>query len=62
MTALLKLWSLLNGKKTYLVVLGMVFQAVEVYMTGGSTVSELINVILVATGFATVRHGVASTK
>lgn len=62
MTALLKLWSLLNGKKTYLIALGMVFQAVEVYMSGGSTVSELINAILVATGFATVRHGVASTK
>lgn len=50
---------MLNGKKTYLVVLGIIAAAVGQWLTGDYTMQEAINQILVGLGIGGLRHGVA---
>jgi hypothetical protein len=45
----------LEGKRTYLVAIGVIATAVGQYLTGDATVAEAVNAALVGLGLATLR-------
>lgn len=47
-----------SGKKTYSVVIAGILAAAAGYLTGELTVAQTVEAVLIALGFATVRHGI----
>lgn len=48
-----------NGKKTYIVSLGVILAAVGGYLTGEMTLAETVTTALAGLGLGTLRMGVA---
>jgi hypothetical protein len=55
----MKLWQLLSGYKTYVMVIGMIGSAVVEYKSGGMNVSQLTEAIFTALGIGGLRHGMS---
>jgi hypothetical protein len=47
--------SFLEGKRTYLVAIGVIASAVGTFLTGDATLAEAVNAGLVGLGLATLR-------
>ena len=52
--------NILQGKKTYSIVVAGILAAIAGYLSGELTVAQLVEAILIALGFATVRHGIST--
>lgn len=50
----------MNGKKTYMVSVGVIAAAVGAFLTGEMTLAEAITAALTGLGLATIRHGVST--
>ena len=53
---------MLNGKKTYLVSIGIIASAVGMWLQGQSDLGEAIQAVLTGLGLAALRHGVTTEK
>jgi len=51
---------MLEGKKTYSVVIAGILAAAAGYLTGDLTIAQTVEAVLIALGFATIRHGVTT--
>lgn len=56
------LWDTVDGKKTYLAILGYAIMQVAAFLQGDMTLQELVDQLLIATGFAGFRHGVQKVE
>ncbi len=52
--------NMLQGKKTYSIVVAGILAAIAGYLSGELTVAQLVEAVLIALGFATLRHGVST--
>jgi len=50
-----------DGNKTYSLVIAGIMAAISAFLAGQTDVAQLVEHILIALGFATVRHGVSTT-
>lgn len=50
--------NILQGKKTYSLVVAGILAAIAGYLGGDLDVAQTVEAILIALGFATVRHGI----